>query len=133
MIPKSNSLQFRIVLLSGFWILLALAGTAAVLIHFYNDHIQQHYDAHVQMHMEEMASARLNQDGDLVLPIVPSDPRYHDDFSGWYWEIKHAGVVLAQSPSLQGHTIDLKSTQGIEHRGAQVLEGPDGIRCASRP
>ena len=53
----SKSLTFRIIVLSGIWIIMALIGTGALLMGFYRDHIEQHYDAHVQMHMEEMVSA----------------------------------------------------------------------------
>ncbi len=87
MIRKTKSLRFRIILLSGTWILMALVGTGAVLLGFYQDHIENHYDAHVLMHMEEMVSAaRLSPDGELELAYPPSDPRYQVPGSGWYWE-----------------------------------------------
>ena len=69
---KSFSLRFRIILLSGFWILLALAGTGLVLVGFYQEHIEGHYDAHVLMHMEEMVSAgEFRKDLYYRLRVVP--------------------------------------------------------------
>ena len=125
MIGKSKSLTFRIILLSGTWIIMALVGTGAVLLNFYRNHIESHYDAHVQMHMEEMISAaRLADDGELELAYAPSDPRYQVRHSGWYWEIRHGDQTLASSPSLDGATIDLGEIMAAEHAGAQVTTGP---------
>ena len=128
MIRKSKSLSFRIILLSGIWIVMALVGTGFVLVSFYEDHIEEHYDAHVVMHMEEMvAAARLDEDGQLLLAYPPSDPRYHILMSGWYWEIRHRGRVLASSPSLDGEQIDLTQLGSAEHAGTHVLNGPDTV------
>ena len=72
MSTSRKSLKFRIILLSGTWIVMALIGTALVLLGFYRSHIASHYDAHVQMHMEEMVSAaRLNESGELELAYPP--------------------------------------------------------------
>ncbi|MEE4216778.1 MAG: HAMP domain-containing sensor histidine kinase [Xanthomonadales bacterium] len=125
MIGKSKSLTFRIILLSGTWIIMALIGTGAVLVNFYRDHIESHYDAHVLMHMEEMVSAaRLGEDGELELAYAPSDPRYQVKHSGWYWEIRHGDQTLASSPSLNGETIELGEVMSAEHPGTHVTMGP---------
>ena len=59
-----RSLAARIVALTGFWIALALIAAGFMLWSFYQSHVEEHYDAHVRMHMEEMvAAARLNSDG----------------------------------------------------------------------
>ena len=122
-----KSLKFRIILLSGTWIVMALIGTAVVLLGFYRSHIASHYDAHVQMHMEEMVSAaRLNESGELELAYPPSDPRYRVEHSGWYWQILHDGKVLARSPSLAGKDIDLRGMVAAEHNYARLIDGPDG-------
>lgn len=127
MAKATKSLQFRIVLLSGIWIILVLAGISLVLLHTYQEHIERHYDAHVQMHMEEMVSAAsLDADGNLHLAYAPSDPRFQVPYSGWYWEIIHDGEVLARSPSLLDHSIDLGHINTAEHSGAHVVNGPDG-------
>src|SRR5210317_988340 len=103
MIRKSKSLTARILFFSGIWTVLALAATAYVLLGFYRSHIEGHYDAHVAMHMEELISAAsLSEDGTLSLTFPPSDPRYNIVHSGWYWEVRNGGRVLAQSPSLAG-------------------------------
>ncbi len=122
-----KSLSLRIVALSGAWIAMALAGTALLLLNFYQDHIESHYDAHVQMHMEEMVSAaRLNRDGELELAYPPSDPRYMKRHSGWYWEIRHQDRILARSHSLDGDHIDLASNPAPDNFGVRIINGPAG-------
>ena len=122
-----SSLSLRIVVLSGAWIAMALAGTALLQLNFYQDHIESHYDAHVQMHMEEMVSAaRLKADGELDLAYPPSDPRYLKTHSGWYWEIRHGKRILARSPSLAGDEITIDSNRSPEYYGVQLLTGPAG-------
>ena len=125
---RGKSLRFRIVLLSGVWILLALAGTAFVLLAFYRGHIAEHYDAHARMHLEELvSSARLNEAGELEMSYPPSDPRYRVEHSGWYWQVIHNDEVLASSPSLAGADIDLGKVLAADyHGGTHVIEGPAG-------
>ena len=53
----SNTLAFRIIALSGIWIIIALVFTATLLISNHREHTAQHYDAHVQMHLEELIGA----------------------------------------------------------------------------
>jgi len=122
-----RSLASRIILLSGTWILMALVGTAALLMHYYSDHIERHYDAHVFMHLEELVTASQQLTGDQKkLANPPSDPRFDVPGSGWYWEVRHNGHVLDRSISLGRSSLDLSKLQVVEGRRAQVIEGPDG-------
>jgi signal transduction histidine kinase len=122
-----KSLALRIILLTGFWIALALISTAMMLWFFYRSHIEEHYDAHVHMHMEEMvAAARLNEDGSLALAYAPSDPRYQVPRSGWYWEIHHRDRILARSLSLGDDQIELPAKLRSEESGPLITQGPAG-------
>ena len=123
-----KSLALRIVVLTAFWIVLALIATGTLLWSFYQSHIEEHYDAHVRMHMEEMvAAARLNPDGSLSLAYAPSDPRYQVLHSGWYWEIRHHGRTLARSPSLGAESIPLPERLPSEEATPLAIHGPDGL------
>ena len=109
---KHNSLSFRIIVFSVTWIIITFAITGALLIYFYNDHVAQHYDEHVTMHLEELREAiKFDADGTFKLEFTPSDPRYHDLQSGWYWEVKQAGKTLRRSESLGDYTLDLGRLQ----------------------
>ena len=105
-----KSLAYRIISLSGIWIIIALVITAMLLVYFYRDHIDQHYDNHVNLHLEELVEAsRFLPDGSFELAFSPSDPRYHDLHSGWYWEVKQGASTLRRSPSLGEDTLDIGS------------------------
>lgn len=122
-----RTLASRIILLSGTWILMALVGTAVLLMHYYSDHIEKHYDAHVFMHLEELVTASQQlTDDQQTLPNPPSDPRFNVPNSGWYWEVRHGGHVLDRSVSLGRNSLDLSAMQVVEGRRAQVIDGPNG-------
>jgi signal transduction histidine kinase len=121
----SKSLTFRIIALSGFWIVMALILTALLLLFYYRDHIAKHYDAHVFMHLEEMvAASHLSPQGELQLSYYPSDPRFDILYSGWYWEIRHHGKVLGRSHSLGGATLDLNGLHVKEGTRIHQIVGP---------
>lgn len=107
-----NTLAFRIIALSGIWVIIALIFTGLMLIKVHRDHTARHFDAHVQMHLEELIGAsRYADNGEFTLIFQPSDPRYRELFSGWYWEVKQAGKSLKRSPSLGGKSLDLSEWQ----------------------
>ena len=111
-----RTLAFRIIALSSIWIVIALVITAMMLISFHRDHTAQHYDAHVTMHLEELTGAsQLKPDGTFSLAFNPSDPRYQDVNSGWYWEVKQSGKMLKRSPSLGDNVLDLGTIEPTEN------------------
>lgn len=125
---KPRSLALRITVFSGAWILITLVITATLLVYFYFDHSAQHYDEHVSMHMEELLEAsKYDPDGQFVLAYSPSDPRYHDLNSGWYWEVKQAGKTLARSPSLGQNSLDIGDLEPGTELSIHELNGPTGM------
>ena len=120
-----NTLAFRIIALSGIWIIIALVFTATMLVRNHREHTAQHYDAHVQMHLEELIGAsQFTDKGRFRLAFLPSDPRYRDLFSGWYWEVKQAGRTLRRSPSLGENNLDLKNREPTAHAAIYEITGP---------
>jgi signal transduction histidine kinase len=122
-----RTLAFRIIVLSSIWIIIALVITALMLVSFHRDHMAQHYDAHVAMHLEELTGAsQLSPDGSFRLAFYPSDPRYQDLNSGWYWEVKQAGKMLKRSPSLGENTLKLGIIEPTENVVIYEITGPGG-------
>jgi signal transduction histidine kinase len=122
---KPRSLALRITAFSGAWILITLVITATLLVFFYFDHSAQHYDEHVTMHMEELLEAgQFGPDGRFGLAFNPSDPRYHDLDSGWYWEVRQAGESLARSTSLGPNSIDIGDVEAGTEVSIHELNGP---------
>lgn len=122
---KSRSLSTRIIVLSGTWVIAVLVVSALLLIYFYRDHVEQHYDAHVNMHLEELTGASgFDSDGTFSLAFMPSDPRYDELHSGWYWEVRQSGISLKQSPSLGGQRLDIGVIQPTKNKVVYEMLGP---------
>jgi len=120
-----KTLAVRITAFSGIWIVLSLVFTAYVLLSNHRDHTAHHYDAHVQMHMEELTGAAgFTPDGKFELAFYPSDPRYHDLHSGWYWEVQQLGKTLARSPSLGDYSLILKDLKPSTETTIHEIDGP---------
>ena len=120
-----RSLTNRIIILSVFWIVIALVVTALLLGRFYRLHIEEHYDSHVFTHVEELiAAVDTGPDGKLMLSREPTDPRFHRPDSGWYWEVLSGDNPAIKSPSLGEHKLDLSGLALDESHGVQTVSGP---------
>ncbi len=121
-----KSLIRRIISLSIFWIILALLATAILLARLYQDHIEEHYDAHVFTHVEELIAAVYTDDeGRVALHREPTDPRFHRPNSGWYWQVSSGETLLLKSYSLGEEQLDMRATALDENHSVQEVFGPD--------
>lgn len=122
-----RSLTKRIISLSIIWITIALLVTGYLLHYLYREHIQEHYDGHVFMHVEELiAAVHTDAEGKLRLHREPSDPRFHRPNSGWYWEVLSGEQLLLKSSSLEGQQLDLTGVVPDETHGVHLINGPRG-------
>jgi len=120
-----KTLAVRVIAFSSIWIIFALVFTAIVLVINHRDHTAHHYDQHVRMHMEElMGASQFGADGRFKLAFSPSDPRYQDPYSGWYWEVKQSGKALARSPSLGDYTLFLGDIKPTPELTVHNIKGP---------
>jgi signal transduction histidine kinase len=120
-----NTLASRIIALSGIWILIVLVITAVMLVINHRDHTAQHYDAHVAMHFEELTSASyFTKNGKFQLAFNPSDPRYSELSSGWYWEVQQAGKSLQRSLSLGERSLSLEGILPTNDIRIYEISGP---------
>jgi signal transduction histidine kinase len=121
----SKHLTARVIAMSIIWIVLALLTAAALLSWLYRDHIEQHYDAHVFTHVEElMAAVEIDREGQPGLFRRPTDPRFHRMNSGWYWQVLVDDVPLAKSTSLGSNLIDVSDLNFEENHDVQHVRGP---------
>lgn len=126
-------LTSRIIFLSVFWVLIALLAAAVMLTQLYRDHIEQHYDAHVFTHVEELlAAVTVNTDGNPELYRLPTDPRFHRMNSGWYWQVTVGGRPLSSSASLGDRSLDISGLNFDENHDAQILVDSEGQRLRAR-
>ena len=109
------------------WIILALVVTTLILANLYRNHIEEHFDAHVFTHVEELVAAvEAGPGGELQLVGQPTDPRFYHLNSGWYWEVRKAGKSLGKSASLGEFRLDLQELKMGESRDVQIVYGPQG-------
>lgn len=129
----SRRLTSRIIALAIFWIVIALAATAFLLVWLYRDHIEQHYDAHVFTHVEELiADVSVTPEGNPRLSRQPTDPRFFRENSGWYWQVMLGDQPLASSISLGGRILDISGLNFDENHDAQILVDLGGQRLRAR-
>ncbi len=120
----SRSLAFRIIVSSGVWLITALVITALLLVNSYRENAAHFLDSHVSIHLEEILDAsRLSETGQYTLAYEPSDPRYLDLYSGWYWEVRQFGKTLARSKSLGESSLQ---TAGIQPSGEVLVHELNG-------
>ena len=104
---------------------MALVVVALLLIYFYRDHVESHYDAHVHMHLEELiGGSQLLPDGSFSLAFLPSDPRYNELNSGWYWEVRRGGNSLMKSPSLGSYVLNTDNIKWQGNDAVYEIPGP---------
>jgi signal transduction histidine kinase len=121
----NRSLTRRLIGFSIFWIVLALVATAILLGRFYREHIEEHYDAHITSHLEELiAAVEPGPNGEPMLPREPTDPRFHRPDSGWYWEILSNGVPVRKSASLGAGGLELGEVNPDHDPGVKTVYGP---------
>jgi signal transduction histidine kinase len=122
-----KSLTKRIITFSIFWIVIALVATAILLGQFYLQHIEEHYDAHVFTHVEELVAAvETRPNGEIVLTRQPTDPRFSREGSGWYWEVLSGEQSVERSASLGDGRLDLSEIVFEENHDVQTVYGPGG-------
>ncbi len=108
-----NSLSLRIMLSGAVVVILTLLITAILLVYLFREHIEQHFDALLFDHIEELVAATsFTPDGSFKLNWSPQDPRFQLPNSGWYWEIRQAEKTLSSSRSLQGEQLNVSKLQG---------------------
>jgi signal transduction histidine kinase len=120
-----KSLTKRIITFSIFWIVITLVVTAILLGQFYLQHIEEHYDAHVFTHVEELVAAvETRPNGEIVLTRQPTDPRFSRQGSGWYWEVLSGEELVERSASLGDGRLDLSEIVFEENHDVQTVYGP---------
>jgi signal transduction histidine kinase len=122
-----NSLTLRLVATSLAWVGATLLVTAVLLVVLFRGHIEQHFEALLLDHLEELVSAtEMTPEGTLQMTWRPSDPRFNRPHSGWYWEILRSGVSVARSDSLWRESLKVAEPRIGEIPQIQQFSGPEG-------
>jgi len=108
---------------------LTLAVVAVLLTILFQRHIEEYFDAFMFDHMEEnIAAARINDQGQLYLTWIPTDPRFMNPHSGWYWQIYEEDKLIAGSESLLNDTVEFILPNEENYTQIQKVVGPGDER-----
>ncbi len=119
-----RTLSSRLIASSVAWVAASLLATGLLLTLLFRNHIERHFDARLQDHLDDLvAASEVAPEGGVRLTWTPSDPRYNRPLSGWYWQIRKGEEIAAHSDSAWRQQLEA----GEATRG-QVREfpGPEG-------
>jgi signal transduction histidine kinase len=108
---RKGSIAASLFWLSAGWLILALVATGFLLTDLYSRALDTSLAESLELHVESLTGALLDE-GDPSSPdIALSDPRFDRPRSGWYWAIRDAdGTLYNLSTSVVG--IDLPEMTG---------------------
>jgi signal transduction histidine kinase len=123
--PRSRSLEARLVAISLLWIVLALGAAAFLLSKLYRDHVEREHSERIGAYLDELTAALdVDPDGALVLQRDLSDPLFHRPYSGLYWEVHVEGRSTLRSRSLWELSLDVPADAQSDGEPVQVI-GPE--------
>ncbi|MBY8824425.1 sensor histidine kinase [Sphingomonas colocasiae] len=136
-----NSLRFRLIVGSAILVTIAIMIAGLFIANLYQIHTTERFRSELDHHLEELvALIELGPDGGRQVRQPLSDPLFHFDGSGLYWQIDQAGHPPLRSRSLGRNLLIARpddaawadSTAGAEPvlQRTQVVNGPGGARLA---
>ncbi|KFL25115.1 sensor histidine kinase [Paradevosia shaoguanensis] len=107
---RQRSIATSLFLISGIWLIVALAGTAFLLSGLYSQALDTGLSETLDFHLETLVGRTLEAGDPRSDAIDLGDPRFDRPASGWYWAIRDPdGTVLNLSPSLVGMKVPVIS------------------------
>lgn len=101
LLPKRNSLTFRLLVGASLLCGAALLAAYVVLTALFNLHLRNGIDADLIDRVDDLAAElQIAPDGTLSLARQPDMPRYSRQLSGYYWQIEVEGEPVLRSRSL---------------------------------
>lgn len=108
--PHTGSLSRRMMVIAAGWILVLLLAGGFALDRTLSGLIQRNFDDQLEYLLTAMiASAEIEQDGEVVFYRALGDQRFLEPNSGLYWQIDGAGHDPWPSRSLWDRTLDLQA------------------------
>ncbi|MGB3426040.1 MAG: sensor histidine kinase [Castellaniella sp.] len=127
------SLRLRLLAVTLAWTLLSVALAGWGIQRLFRQHIQAQLQSELNIHLNHLtASLQVDEQGQVSLSTLPTDPRFSHPFSGLYWQISvpSAGTRFAQllrSRSLwDAHLPDMMGGLAPGRDAAAQASGPDG-------
>lgn len=100
---RLNSLSFRLILGASLWTAAAIIAAGIVLTSLYERTVQRNFDeglnGNINTILGELSPQIFADEIDIT---GPSDSRFSNTWSGWYWQINRDDTAVLTSRSLQG-------------------------------
>jgi signal transduction histidine kinase len=133
---RLNSLAFRLLATSAAWTLLVLPLAWFFIYRLVYDDARATFDSRIEQLVAVMALDSMDTDGpEPKIPPNRFEPRFEENLSGWYWQIKQLGSdggLTLVSPSLATGVLPSPYLAGIaaDSKGQRWMTatGPDGER-----
>ena len=99
---RIDSLAFRLTISWVLLLVVVVSGGGFLLSQSFREAVQQSFDNQLLVHLDDLlAGTTITRGGRLELQGTPSDKRFQEPYSGWYWQIENnEGEVLLRSRSL---------------------------------
>ncbi len=117
------------------WIAAALLAGGLVLSHVFRDYVERAFDARLQVLLDALvAAASVGEDGRLALSRGPSEPRFDQPYSGWYWQVATDAGPQLRSRSLWDQVLspDYRLIGGAGYRFQMLAPQRQVLRFALR-
>lgn len=124
---KRHSIRLRLVAAGGAAVLAALVIAAAGLDLLFERHVQRRAVAELSTDLDQLAAGlERGPDGRLTLAAPPTDPRFSEPLSGFYWQVEVEGNLL-RSRSLWDGRLDPRGPPPLDGRARTIFgDGPQG-------
>ncbi|MFV0300570.1 MAG: sensor histidine kinase [Paracoccus sp. (in: a-proteobacteria)] len=95
-----RSIRARMLVLAAVWIIAALLAAFLTIGTVLDRFVTERYDAGLRAIADALIAGVEVDDGEIELDNPPTDPRFSLPLSGWYWQLRADGRVIAKSASL---------------------------------
>jgi signal transduction histidine kinase len=130
---KIQSLAFRLVIGAALWITIAVVAGGIMLSAVFRSYAERAFDAQLSVLLDALVTAStVDANGGIHITRGPTDPRFDQPYSGWYWEIMDDHGALVRSRSLWDQVLSPDLRLLGAGRFQQLIGEDKQIRLVSR-
>jgi signal transduction histidine kinase len=97
----TGSLRFRLLIITFFWVLIALLATGFMINRLFENHVHQQYERQLQVYVDYLIAATVIENDQPQVNEQFQNPKFNVPLSGLYWQINNdEGQVVLRSRSL---------------------------------
>lgn len=132
---RTKSLAFRLVAGAAVWVAAALLAGGIALSAVFRDYVERAFDARLAVLLDALvAGVSVADDERLALSRGPSEPRFDQPYSGWYWQVATDAGPQLRSRSLWDQVLspDYRLVGGAGYRFQMLAPRRQTLRLVAR-